>query len=39
VMEGGELVRVGATPGALRTMQRERIPLAGVYGESRFKSL
>jgi len=27
VMEGGELVRVGATPGALRTMQRERIPL------------
>jgi PAS domain S-box-containing protein len=27
VLEGGELVRVGATPGALEAMQRERIPI------------
>ncbi len=29
VLEGGELVRVGATPGALRAMRRERIPIGG----------
>jgi PAS domain S-box-containing protein len=27
VVEGGELVRVGATPGALKAMRRERIPI------------
>ncbi|HEY7492575.1 MAG TPA: GAF domain-containing protein, partial [Candidatus Tectomicrobia bacterium] len=27
VLEGGELVRVGATPGALEAMRRERIPI------------
>ena len=27
VVQGGELVRVGATPGALKAMRRERIPI------------